>query len=63
MSGWGCRHQCQDQCLRLRKECKPGVPGCVLHGKVTFIHALEPERARVPKRAAKPRPEAGRKRR
>lgn len=45
MSGWGCRHQYEDQCLRMRKECKPGMPGCVLRGKVRFIHEVERERA------------------
>jgi hypothetical protein len=37
MSGWGCRHQYEEQCLRMHKPCKPGMPGCVLHGKVCFI--------------------------
>ena len=37
MSGWGCRYQLDDQCLLLRKECKPGIPGCVLYKKVCFI--------------------------
>jgi len=41
MSGWGCRYQYDEQCLRLRKECKPGRPGCVLQGKVTFARDLE----------------------
>jgi hypothetical protein len=37
MSGWGCRYQLDEKCRRLRKECKPGMPGCVLYGKVLFI--------------------------
>lgn len=41
MSGWGCRYQYDEQCLRLRKECRPGMPGCVLYGKVTFARDLE----------------------
>jgi hypothetical protein len=41
MSGWGCRHQLDDRCLLLRKECKPGMPGCVLYQKVCFISDLE----------------------
>jgi hypothetical protein len=45
MSGWGCRHQYEEQCLRMRKECKPGMPGCVLRGKVQFIRDVERERA------------------
>jgi hypothetical protein len=43
MSGWGCRYQFEDQCLRFGKPCKPGMPGCVLHGKVRFISDLEAE--------------------
>lgn len=45
MSGWGCRHQHEEQCLRMRKECKPGMPGCVLRGKVRFIDEVERENA------------------
>jgi hypothetical protein len=45
MSGWGCRYQVDDpcllQCLLLRKECKPGIPGCVLYKKVCFIADVE----------------------
>jgi hypothetical protein len=41
MSGWGCRYQYNEQCLRLRMECRPGQPGCILHGKVTFLRDLE----------------------
>jgi hypothetical protein len=44
MSGWGCRHQLDDQCLLLRKECKPGIPGCVLYRKVRFISEIEREK-------------------
>ena len=42
MSGWGCRYQIDEQCLLLRKECKPGIPGCVLYKKVRFISDVEP---------------------
>jgi hypothetical protein len=60
MSGWGCRHQLDDRCLLLRKECKPGVPGCVLHGKVLFIDDLTRD---APKRVPrKPKPRRARKR-
>jgi hypothetical protein len=44
MSGWGCRYQVDEQCWLLRQECKPGRPGCVLRGKVTFIGEVEKER-------------------
>ncbi len=55
VSGWGCRHELDEQCLLLRKECKPGMPGCVLYRKVRFIAELEaapPKRTR--KRPARP---------
>jgi hypothetical protein len=59
MSGWGCRYQYDQQCLRLRKECKPGRPGCVLQGKVTFARDLEakpkPSKATTKKKPAPPR--------
>jgi hypothetical protein len=52
MSGWGCRYQLEDtslsRCLLLRKECKPGIPGCVLYKKVCFISDVEQTQ---PKRA------------
>ncbi len=40
-----------DQCMRLKCECIPGRPGCVLRGKVTFA---VPAEERIAKRA-KPR--------
>jgi hypothetical protein len=57
MSGWGCRYQVDDRCLRLRLECRPGQPGCVLHGRVTFLRDLEaqPKPATAPKKPAGPR--------
>lgn len=44
MSGWGCRYQIDEQCLLLRKECKPGMPGCVLYKKVVFVKDVVPPR-------------------
>jgi len=41
MSGWGCRYQVGDRCFRLDLECRPGIKGCVLHGKVTFTNPRE----------------------
>jgi hypothetical protein len=56
VSGWGCRHQYEEQCLRLLKECKPGMPGCVLFGKVVFIDELAPGPGRrVKKKRLQPR--------
>ena len=45
-----CGHfdQQTDQCLKLKLECVPGRPGCVLRGKVTF---MTPPEERVAKRA------------
>jgi len=48
MSGWGCRYQVNDDCVLLRRPCTPGVPGCVLYGKVCFIRDVD---AASPKRA------------
>jgi hypothetical protein len=56
MSGWGCRHQYEEQCLRMRKECKPGMPGCVLRGKVQFIKDVEKESAEAGARAQSSEP-------
>lgn len=36
MSGWSCPHQIGENCTRLKCECRPGRPGCVLRGKVVF---------------------------
>ncbi len=32
-----CKYKAKDnQCLRLKVECSPGIKGCVLHGKYVF---------------------------
>jgi hypothetical protein len=67
MSGWGCRYQLDDQCLLLRKECKPGFPGCVLYKKVHFIGEAErfqPRTARkaIPKRRSQTEAASSKKR-
>ena len=37
MSGWGCPHEDQGNCLRLKgRPCDPGIKGCVLHGRFRF---------------------------
>lgn len=38
---WGCPHEVQWFCQRLRKECQPGQRGCVLQGKVTHFDPNE----------------------
>lgn len=41
------------QCLRLHKECKPGIPGCVLNKKVQFIaDVAQPPSKRATREAA-----------
>lgn len=47
MSGWGCRYLYQEDCLLLRKGCKPGMPGCVLYKRVRFLAEIEQERAKL----------------
>ena len=37
MSGWSCPHQTGNYfCQRVKRECVPGMKGCVLRGKVRF---------------------------
>ena len=37
MSGWGCPHEANGQCLRVNGlPCDPGMKGCVLFGRFVF---------------------------
>jgi len=37
MSGWGCPHEINGECQRLKgRPCDPGMRGCVLHGRFVF---------------------------
>ncbi len=36
MAGWGCPHEDEGWCRRLNRDCEPGIPGCVLRGRVHF---------------------------
>lgn len=37
MSGWGCPHELQGQCKRVKgSACDPGMKGCILFGRFTF---------------------------
>ncbi|MCZ7525655.1 MAG: hypothetical protein M5U14_04265 [Acidimicrobiia bacterium] len=38
-STWGCPHEDAGACRRLGRECDPGLPGCVLHGRVEFARS------------------------
>lgn len=33
---WDCPHQKKDECVRLKKVCRPLQKGCVLEGKVQY---------------------------
>ena len=42
MSSWSCPHQTKDYfCQRVKRECVPGMKGCVLRGKVRFAREDE----------------------
>lgn len=48
MSGWGCPNEVAGKCMRLKgRDCDPGIPGCVLHGRFVFSN---------PDKNPKPRP-------
>ncbi len=34
---WVCPYQIDDFCDRLKRKCEPGIKGCVLDGRVSFI--------------------------
>ncbi len=36
VSGWACPHEDRGACRLLRRDCDPGIAGCVLHGRVRF---------------------------
>lgn len=41
---WGCPHQRNDySCTRLKRECRPGIKGCVLSGRFEFAGRTEEE--------------------
>jgi hypothetical protein len=43
MSSWSCPHQVNDLCRKVRGAyCRPGMRGCVLCGKVTFMDGQVP---------------------
>jgi hypothetical protein len=49
MGGWGCPYEARYYCRRLKRDCDPGIPGCVLYG---LIEGKErsPEQAKRPRR-------------
>lgn len=40
---WECRYNVQNYCQRLKRECEPGIKGCILYGKVTFYDKPDEE--------------------
>jgi hypothetical protein len=44
MSGWSCRHQSGEECLKVGVPCRPGMRGCVLIGRVVFADDVVPKR-------------------
>ena len=63
MSGWTCRHQDgENYCQRLRVGCRPGMVGCFLRGKTSFIYDEEGRGIpQSPVPVKKPRSRRGRK--
>ena len=35
---WSCPYEVKDYCNRLKRDCQPGIKGCVLDQKVEFIN-------------------------
>lgn len=43
MSGWGCPHEVEGLCERVRRAyCRPGMKGCVLVGKIELSDGVIP---------------------
>lgn len=53
MSGWGCPHFINEECVLLKGECNPGQKGCVLFGMVTFSNPENPSNEAVKRREEK----------
>jgi hypothetical protein len=43
MSSWSCPHleECNDRCRRLKTDCVPGRPGCIMPSDMTFAVSVE----------------------
>ena len=40
MSNWGCPHEVNEKCtIAEERPCKPGIRGCILHGRFTFSNS------------------------
>ncbi len=50
MSGWGCPNEIGGKCMRLKgRDCDPGIPGCVLHGRFVFSNPEKNPKPRQPR--------------
>ena len=55
MAGWSyCPYEANFHCKRLKRECDPGVPGCILYGRIErddlkYKPPVPPRRRPVPK--------------
>jgi hypothetical protein len=40
MSGWGCPHENKGKCDKVggKKDCEPGMKGCIMHGRFRFAN-------------------------
>ncbi|MBL8660845.1 MAG: hypothetical protein JNM75_13950 [Rhodospirillales bacterium] len=65
MSGWGCPHELEGNCQRVRgRACDPGMKGCILFGRFTFSNEAKnrphrSEQAASPARAGAKQPPDG----
>lgn len=61
MSGWSCPHQTGDYfCQRVRRDCVPGMKGCVLRGKVRFAKDEESDSSEsIKSKTGKPKDQTG----
>lgn len=54
MAGWSyCPYERNFYCKRLRRECDPGVPGCILYGRIER-HDLKNKPSVPPRRRPTP---------
>ena len=54
MAGWGCPHEVNEYCQRLKRPCRPGRRGCILYGKVTLRDEEAPASGETPGGSALP---------
>jgi hypothetical protein len=60
MSGWGCPHEANGICQRVKQRpCDPGMKGCTLYGRFVFNNPAKnvPARSDTRKKAEKTLPD------